>query len=36
MNVSLTNDEYAKLGEIARERGELVVDTAASIIRESL
>lgn len=36
MFVQLSNDEYAALSALARERGELTAQTAANLIREAL
>jgi hypothetical protein len=36
MNVQLSNEDHAKLAELARERKELTAQTAAYLIREGL
>lgn len=36
MIVTLTNQEQVQLGELARERGELIDQCAANLIREQL
>jgi hypothetical protein len=36
MNVTLSNDDYAKLAEQARSQGQLTEELAANLIRESI
>jgi hypothetical protein len=36
MNVTLSNDDYRKLAQLARERGELTEQTAAHLIIQAI
>jgi hypothetical protein len=36
MNVTLSNDEYAKLAEQARDKGQLTEQLAANLIRAAI